>query len=141
MGLKEVLPEYEPFEAAVADELRAQRRRANISLKEMSEKIGLHANTLAKCERHEFGLGLDILYAYGKVLGRPLTSFIRGCETNDKQEGNPVAELTGDEMVRYSQTLQSLFSVFAEQGIKLSGQLAFDATKLVSMAIFEERNS
>lgn len=141
MGLKDVLPEYEPFEATVANELRAQRRRANISLKEMSEKIGLHANTLAKCERHEFGLGLEILYAYSKVLGRPLISFVRGFETNEKQEGNPVAELTEDEMVRYSQILQALFTVFAEQGIKLSGQRALDAIRLASMAIIEHRNS
>ncbi|MDD2273248.1 MAG: helix-turn-helix transcriptional regulator [Desulfuromonadaceae bacterium] len=139
MGLKEVFDDYEAYETAVAEDLRVQRRRANISLKEMSERIGLHANTIAKCERHEFGLGLDILFGYAKVLGRPLASFFNRLESRVKPEGNPVAELTGEEMILYSQMLQSLFTMFAEKGIKLSGESSFDATRLVATAIIEQR--
>ncbi|MBC7949791.1 MAG: helix-turn-helix transcriptional regulator [Chitinophagaceae bacterium] len=139
MGLKDVFTDYEEFETGVAEELRTQRRIAKISLKEMSEKIGLHANTIAKCEKHEFGIGLEILFGYAKVLQRPLVSFINRYESREKLDGNPVAELTGEEMVRYSQILQNLFGVFGDQGIKLSGGLSFDATKLVAMAIIEQR--
>lgn len=139
MGLKEVFTDYEAFETAVAEDLRVQRRRANISIKEMSERIGLHQNTIGKCERHEFGLGLDILFGYAKVLGRPLASFFNRLESKVKPEGNPVAELTGEEMILYSQMLQSLFTMFAEKGIKLSGESSFDATRLVATAIIEQR--
>lgn len=139
MGLKEVFDDYEAYETAVAEDLRVQRRRANISLKEMSEKIGLHANTIAKCERHEFGLGLDLLFGYAKVLGRPLISFLNRMEPRVKLEGNPVAELSEEEMILYSQILQSLFTMFAEKGIKLSGESSFDATRLVATAIIEQR--
>jgi transcriptional regulator with XRE-family HTH domain len=123
----------------VAKELRAQRMRANFLLKEMSEKIGLHANTIAKCERQENGIGLDILFGYAKVLGRPLVSFISRFEAKEKTEGNPVADLTEEEMLLYSQLLQSLFNIFSEQGIKLSRGRSFDATKLVAMAVIEQR--
>jgi len=139
MGLKDVFADFEGFEADVAEELRSQRRRANISLKDMAEKIGLHSNTIAKCERHEFGIGLEILFGYSKVLGRPLVSFINRNESVEKPDGNPVAELTEEEMVLYSQILQNLFGVFGEQGIKLSGGRSFDATRLVAMAILEQR--
>jgi len=64
MGLKDVFADFEGFEADVAEELQSQRRRANIALKDMAEKIGLHSNTIAKCERHEIGIGLEIIFGY-----------------------------------------------------------------------------
>lgn len=62
MPIKDVFPEYESFEKGVAAELRGQRRRHKISLKEMGEKIGLHMNTLGKVENSGFGVGLDLVY-------------------------------------------------------------------------------
>lgn len=141
MGIKDVYKDFEAFEIAIAEELRAQRRRANISLKEMSQKIGLHQNTIAKCERHEFGIGLEILFGYAKTLGLPLTSFINRHEPLERLDTNPVSELSEEEMVRYSLVLQSLFNVFAEHGFKLSGGLSFNATKLVALAIMEQREN
>lgn len=140
MGLKDIFDDYEAFEVAVADELRSQRRSANISLKEMSAKIGLHGNTIAKCERHEFGIGLDILFGYAKVLGRPLVSFLNRYKPNEVLDGNPLSELTADEMVVYSKLIQDLFGAFAGEGIKLSGGCSFEATRLVAQAIIEQRN-
>ena len=127
------------FETEVAKALRSQRKNADISLKEMSKKIGLHVNTISKCERQESGLGLDILFGYSKVLGRPTESFISTREIEEKPAGNPVAELTEGEMYRYSQLLQSLFNAFTEYGIKLSGKRSFEATKIVAMAIIDQR--
>ncbi len=127
------------FETEVAKALRSQRKNADISLKEMSKKIGLHVNTISKCERQESGLGLDILFGYSKVLGRPTESFISTREIEEKPAGNPVAELTVGEMYRYSQLLQSLFNAFTEYGIKLSGKRSFEATKIVAMAIIDQR--
>ncbi len=127
------------FETEVAKALRSQRKNADISLKEMSKKIGLHVNTISKCERQESGLGLDILFGYSKVLGRPTESFISTREIEEKPPGNPVAELTEGEMYRYSQLLQSLFNAFTEYGIKLSGKRSFEATKIVAMAIIDQR--
>lgn len=141
MGLKDIFPEFEKFEEGVADELRAQRRRAGVSLKDMAEKIGLHPNTIAKCERHEFGIGLEILYGYARTLDRSMPSFLKQGEPIERMEGNPIAELDQEEMVLYSQLLQSLFNVFAEQGIKLSGGSSLDATRLVAMAIIEKRDT
>jgi transcriptional regulator with XRE-family HTH domain len=138
MGVKDVFTEFEPFEISVAEELRTQRRRANISLKEMAEKIGLHSNTIAKCEKHEFGLGLDILYGYAKVLECPLASFLGRHDLRERSDGNPLAELTQEEMILYSQVLQDLFHVFAEHGLKLSSGLSFAATRLAAMAIIEQ---
>jgi len=60
------------------------------------------------------------------VLGRPLVSFINRNESLEKPDGNPIAELTEEEMVLYSQILQNHFGVFGEQGIKLSGGRSFD---------------
>ena len=140
MVLKAILAEYEAFEAGVAEELRRQRKRANISLKDMSKQIGLHPNSIAKCERHEYGIGLNILYGYAKVLGRSVVTFFNQLESND-QPDNPVADLGEDEMIRYSQILQSIFMAFSEQGIKLSGGCSLDATKLAARAIIEHRQS
>jgi len=138
MGLKDVIDEYQDFEVAVADELRSQRRSCGISLKEMAEKIGLHSNTIAKTERHEFKVGLDIIYGYAKVLGRPLESFFsRGRQS--KTNGNPVAKLTGAEMLLYSQILQGVFAEFTRGGIKLSAELSLELTQLVASSIIEQR--
>ena len=141
MSVKDVFAEFEPFEVFVAEELRAQRRRAGISLKEMAEKIGLHPNTIAKCEKHEFGLGLDILFGYAKVLERPIASFFGQSDSRDRLEKNPLAELTEEELMIYSQILQSLFNVFAEHGIKLSSILSFDVTRLTAMAIIDQHRA
>ena len=141
MGLKDIFTDYDNFEAEVVKALRSQRKNADITLKEMSEKIGLHVNTISKCERQESGLGLDILFGYAKVLGRPIESFISTREIEEKPARNPVAELTEVEMCRYSQLLQSHFNAFTEHGIKLSGKRSFEATKLVAMAIIDQRNN
>ncbi len=139
MGLKDIFTDYGNFETEVVKALRSQRKNADITLKEMSEKIGLHVNTISKCERQESGLGLDILFGYAKVLGRPIESFLSTREIEEKPAGNPVAELTEEEMCRYSQLMQSLFNAFTENGIKLSGKRSFEATKLVAMAIIDHR--
>jgi transcriptional regulator with XRE-family HTH domain len=141
MSVKDVFAEFEPFEVLVAEELRAQRRRANISLKDMAEKIGLHSNTIAKCEKHEFGLGLDMLYGYAKVLDRPISYFLGRHESGEKPEGNPLAELTQEEMILCSQLLQDLFNVFAGHDIKLSSVLSFAATRLAAMAVVEKHRA
>ena len=73
------------------------------------------------------------------MLGRPTESFISTREIEEKPAGNPVAELTVGEMYRYSQLLQSLFNAFTEYGIKLSGKRSFEATKIVAMAIIDQR--
>ena len=137
--MKDIFSDYEDFETEVVKELRSQRRGADISLKEMSEKIGLHVNTISKCERQESGLGLDIVFGYAKVLGRPLESFFSSIKMDDKPATNPVAELTGEEMCQYSQLLQSLFNAFTEHGIKLSGKRSSEATRFVAMAIIDQR--
>jgi len=139
MALKDVLKEFKDFEATVANELRAQRRSSGISLKEMANKIGLHTNTIAKCERQEFKVGLDVLFGYAKVLGRPLESFF-GRSAKFKASANSVAELTGEEMLQYSQLLQGIFGEFAGQGIKLSAELSLELTNLVADAIIGQRN-
>ena len=141
MSVKDAFLEFEPFEVSVAEELRTQRRRASISLKDMAEKIGLHSNTIAKCEKHEFGLGLDMLYGYAKVLERPIESFFGRSESRERPEANPLAELTESELMLYSQVLQDLFAVFAEHGIKLSSVLSFAATRLAAMAVIEKQRA
>lgn len=140
MSFKDEFPEYEEFERGVAGELRFQRKRANISLKEMSARSGMHSNTLAKCERSEFGLGLDILYAYGAVLDRPVTSFINKIDVMGRDLENPVAELAAEEMLQYSQLIQNIFNTFSEHGIKLNSMRALQVTSLAAHAILENRN-
>src|SRR4051794_40196888 len=116
MGIKDVIKNFGIFQARVAGELRAQRKRAGISLKEMAERLGLHQNTLGKCERGEFGIGLDIIYGYANILDRPITTFIGRSEWRET-EGNPIAGLSEDELLIYSQLVQGIFNVFAEEGI------------------------
>ncbi len=65
MSIRDVFPEYDAFEKGVVVELREQRRKRDITLKEISGKLGLHSNTLSRCENHVLGLGLDVLYGSG----------------------------------------------------------------------------
>jgi transcriptional regulator with XRE-family HTH domain len=139
MGVKDVFSDYEDYETEVVGELRSQRRGADITLKEMSEKIGLHVNTISKCERQESGLGLDILFGYSKVLGRSLETFVSIGKMKGKPAGNPVSELTEEEMCQYSQLLQSLFNAFTEYGIKLTGKRSAEVTRMAAVAIIDQR--
>ncbi|MBV5338744.1 MAG: helix-turn-helix transcriptional regulator [Deltaproteobacteria bacterium] len=139
MAIKEVFPEYELFEKSVAAELREQRRKHNISLKEMGEKIGMHSNTVGKCENQGFGLGLDIIYGYARVCNRPVSAFTNPGETNDDAKRNPLTDLTEEELKRYSAVLQKLFQVFSDEQLNLSGECLYDATRLVAKAVQEQR--
>lgn len=139
MGLKDAFSEFNELQHEVAKEMRAQRRRAGISLMEMSAQTGFHQNTLGKCERGELGIGLDILYGYSKVLNRPLDSFFTRFEVREYSKDNPVAELTEQEMYQYTQLMHKFFTLFSEHQIKLSPRRSFEAAKLIAVAILEQR--
>jgi transcriptional regulator with XRE-family HTH domain len=140
MAIKDAFPEYELFEKSVAVELREQRRKHNISLKEMGEKIGMHSNTVGKCENQGFGLGLDIIYGYARVCNRPISAFTNpGETTTEGSKQNPLADLSEEELKRYSAVLQKIFQVFSEEQLKLSGECLYDATRLVAKAVREQR--
>lgn len=139
MGLKDKFSEYDDYEKSIANELRALRRQAGISIQEMSEKIGLHTNSIGKVERHEYGVGMDIVYGYAKVLNKPLTSFITKQEAMATTGRNPLSELSEEEMLTYSQMIVEICKVFSDRGIKLSGERSLDATRIVASAIIEQR--
>ena len=139
MAIKDAFPEYELFEKSVAVELREQRRKHNISLKEMGEKIGMHSNTVGKCENQGFGLGLDIIYGYARVCNRPISVFTNPGEITDDTKQNPLGDLSEDELKRYSTVLQKIFQVFSEEQLNLSGECLYNATRLVAKAVREQR--
>jgi transcriptional regulator with XRE-family HTH domain len=139
MPLSDKFPEYSHFERCVADALRAQRKKAGLSLKEMSERVGMHYNTLSKCENKGFGLGLDILYGYARVCDLPISAFINPHDQPAQHGTNPLLDLNEPELIRYSELLQDMFRVFSDRGMKLSGEMLYEATRLVAAAIREQR--
>ena len=139
MALSDLFPEYSEFERGVADALRMQRKKAGLSLKDMGERIGMHQNTLSKCENNGFGLGLDILYGYARVCDLPISAFINPHDQPAQPGTNPLLDLTEPELIRYSELLQDMFRVFSDRGMKLSGEILYEATRLVAAAIRDQR--
>lgn len=139
MSLSDLFPEYSVFERHVADELRVRRKRAGLTLKEVGERIGMHLNTLSRCERNGFGLGLDILYGYARVCDVPISAFVNPHDEPVQSGINPLLDLTEPELIRYSELLQDMFRVFSDRGMKLSGEMLYEATRLVAAAVREQR--
>ncbi len=140
MSIRDVFPEYDAFEKGVVVELREQRRKRDITLKEISGKLGLHSNTLSRCENHVLGLGLDVLYGYARVFDLPISAFINPHGVTNVAGPNPLAELSEDELKRYSGVLQKVFQLFNDEHLKLSGECLYEATRLVAKAVQEQRS-
>lgn len=141
MSIAERFSEFNEFEARVAGRLRDERKKAKISLLEMSEKIGLHQNTCAKVERNDFGVGLDVLFAYAKVLGLPIQAFLTTeTQESEKRDTNVVGSLTSAELLKLSNVMQDFYSVFTRHSIRLCGRQPLEATELVASAILSERS-
>ena len=139
MAIKDVFPDFDAFEKGVVAELREQRRKRDITLKDMGGKMGLHWNTLSKCESNRFGLGLDVLYGYARVFDLPISAFINPHGVTNVPGTNPLAELSEDELKRYSGVLQKVFQLFNDEHLKLSGECLYAATRLVAKAVLEQR--
>lgn len=137
----ERFPEYRAFERKVADALRAERNKVGLTLQDMADRLNMHRNTLGRCEKHGLGLGLDILFGYALVCNLPIGAFINPFDQLREPGGNPLQDLTESELIRYSEVLQELFTVFANRGMKLSGERLYEATRLVAAAIREERQA
>lgn len=139
MAVVDSFPEYRAFERRVAETLRAERNKAGLTLQDMADRLNMHRNTLGKCENNGLGLGLDILFGYAQVCHLPISAFINPFDQLREPGGNPLQDLTESELIRYSEVLQELFTVFANRGMKLSGERLYEATRLVALAVRDKR--
>lgn len=140
MAVSDSFQEFVEFERSVAEALRKERKKRNISLKEMAERIGMHHNTLSKFENNGFRLALDVLYGYAQVCELPISAFITPHDVPRSPGANPLIGLSDAEMIRYSELLQKLFQVFHDDAMKLSGESLYEATRLAAKAVQEQRN-
>lgn len=61
---------------AVAEQLRNERRRIDISQADLAKRAGLGTNTIRRIESEERAITLDQLVAICEVLGVPFTQFL-----------------------------------------------------------------
>lgn len=135
MGIREQFPGYDELERSVADELRKQRRMHDLSIKEMAERLGMHPNTLSKYEKPEFNLGLELLYGYSQVCGCPISTFLEGGASPSKLPESPVAELSADQALRYTELMHKLYAVLGEEKITLSRGALLELSRIMAGAI------
>jgi len=53
----------------VKNNLRHLRKEKGLTMEQLAEKVGVHFTTIAKIERHERGLSIDMLAALSRALG------------------------------------------------------------------------
>ena len=135
MGIREQFPDYEELERSVASELRKQRRMREISIKEMAERLGMHPNTLGKYEKPEFNLGLELLYGYAQICGCPISTFLEGGTSPTPLSESPVAELSADQALRYTEVMHKLYAVFGEEKITLSRDALLELSRIMAGAV------
>lgn len=135
MGIREQFPEYDELERSVADELRKQRRMRDISIKEMAERFGMHPNTLGKYEKPEFNLGLELLYGYAQVCGCPISTFLEGGASPLQLSESPIADLSADQALRYTEVMHKLYAVFGEEKIMLPREALLELSRIMAGAI------
>ena len=84
-------------------------------------------------------MGLDVLYGYARVFDLSISAFVNPHGVASVAGPNPLAELSEDELKRYSAVLQKVFQLFNDEHLKLSGECLYEATRLVATAVLEQR--
>jgi transcriptional regulator with XRE-family HTH domain len=73
-------PAEQAIHAAIARQLREQRRQLGLTVAQLSERSGISKGMLSKIENAQASPSLATLARLGEALGVPVTSFFRGLE-------------------------------------------------------------
>lgn len=107
------------LEVAIGREVRAHRRKQNITVADLSESTGLSIGMLSKIENGNTSPSLTTLQTLANTLSVPITTFFRGFEENRSAVHTKAGE--GVEMERAGTRANHQYNLLGHIGSNASG--------------------
>ena len=107
------------LEVAIGREVRAQRRKQNITVADLSETTGLSIGMLSKIENGNTSPSLTTMQALANALSVPITSFFRGFEEGRSAVHTKAGE--GVELEREGTRANHQYNLLGHIGSNASG--------------------